>query len=82
MGREALLEGRAGLGGPPKGLGGVGRLSRRSEMGRESPKEGWEEWEALQKGWEGLGGSPGEREECGGPSGGPRVVERPTWSVR
>ena len=65
-GLEALPEGWVGSGGPPKGLGGVGRLSWRSEMGRESPKEGWEEWEALQEGWEGSGGSPGEREGSGG----------------
>ena len=41
-------------------------------MGRQSPKYGWEEWEALQEGWYGLEGSPGEREGCGGPPGGPK----------
>ena len=39
-GREALLEGREGSGGPPGGWGGVGSLSQSARKGREALQGG------------------------------------------
>lgn len=51
--------GQEGSGGPTGWLKGDGSPSWRPRRGRESPKKGRKEWEALQESWEGLGG-PGE----------------------
>ena len=61
--------------------GGVDRPSRRAVRGRESPKEGWEKWEALQESREGSGVSPRELEGWGGPSGEPGGVGK-AWIGR
>ena len=69
-GRESLPEGWVVSEGPPgarrhreshpdgcEGLGGFGRPTWRAVRGRgdrESPQEGWEDWEALQVGQDGL----------------------------
>ena len=47
MGWETLRQGQEGLGGPPGGLGGVGRLSQKVRRCREAIPEGHEGWEAL-----------------------------------
>ena len=57
-GRESLLEGQERLGGSPRGLGGVRRLSRRAGGG----------WGSLPDGPEGSGGPPGGSGGLGGPS--------------
>ena len=57
---KALLEGWEGSGGPPAGLGGVGRPSQRIRRGRESLLESRE---GL--GWPGEVESPSRRAERG-----------------
>ena len=49
-GQEALLDGRNWLGVPPGGLGGIEKPSQMVKRGWESPKEGWMDCEAFQKG--------------------------------
>ena len=65
----AISKVREWLGGLPGGPGVVGSPSRRAWTGWESPKEGREEQEALQKRREGSGVSPGEMEGWEGPAG-------------
>ena len=73
--RESHTRVWEGSGGPPGGLGVVGRPSRRFGMGWEAHAEVWETHPDVR---EGSGGPPIGPGGVGDPPGGPVVIGRPT----
>ena len=85
MGREALPEGREGLGVPSAGSGGDTMTSRRTGRERDTLPRGWEgsggppkvlrgvgrPSQRDDRGWDTL---PGDLKESGGPLGGRKTI--------
>ena len=83
-GWESFPEGREGLGGPPRGPGGIGWVILRSRMGRRPTRRSERGRESYLEGWEWSGGYPEACKGSGGPTRVPGGVRRPTlrlWRV-